>query len=62
VEGHVPADVIDRLLDERPNVVGIAVPGMPVGSPGMEMPGRSAEHYNVLAFDHSGATVVYATR
>ena len=62
VEGHVPADVIDRLLDERPNVVGIAVPGMPVGSPGMEMPGRPAEHYNVLAFDRSGATVVYATR
>lgn len=62
VEGHVPADVIDRLLDERPNVMGIAVPGMPVGSPGMETPGRPAERYNVLAFDASGATVVYAVR
>src|SRR6476646_5748978 len=39
VEGHVPADDIKRLLRERPNVVGIAAPGMPAGSPGMEMPG-----------------------
>jgi hypothetical protein len=62
VEGHVPADVIDRLLEERPHVVGIGVPEMPIGSPGMEIPGRPAEHYNVLAFDRSGATVVYAVR
>lgn len=60
VEGHVPADVIQRLLRERPAVVGIAVPGMPAGSPGMEGPGR--ESYNVLTFDRSGRTSVYATR
>ena len=39
VEGHVPADVIVRLLRERPAIVGLAVPGMPAGSPGMEAPG-----------------------
>jgi hypothetical protein len=42
VEGHVPADLIVRLLRERPNVVGLAVPRMPAGSPGMDAPGRSA--------------------
>ena len=43
VEGHVPAALVERLLRERPTVVGVAVPGMPVGSPGMEVPGRPAE-------------------
>jgi hypothetical protein len=62
VEGHVPADLIDRLLRERPNVVGIAVPGMPIGSPGMEVPGRPADRYQILSFDRSGATTVFATR
>jgi hypothetical protein len=62
VEGHVPADLIDRLLRERPSVVGIAVPGMPIGSPGMEVPGRPADRYQILAFDRSGATTVFATR
>lgn len=62
VEGHVPADVIDRLLRERPKVVGIAVPGMPVGSPGMEVPGQPAERYQVVTFDRSGRTIVYAQR
>lgn len=62
VEGHVPADVIDRLLRERPAVVGLAVPGMPVGSPGMEVPGQAAERYQVMAFDRSGRTTVYAQR
>jgi hypothetical protein len=62
VEGHVPADVIDRLLRERPAVVGIAVPGMPLGSPGMESPGRPAERYQVVAFDRNGRTTVYAQR
>jgi hypothetical protein len=60
VEGHVPADVIRQLLTEAPPVVGIAVPGMPEGSPGME--GRRWERYDVLAFDLSGATWVYAQR
>jgi hypothetical protein len=62
VEGHVPADVIDRLLRERPQVAGIAVPGMPIGSPGMEVPGRPAERYQILTFDRAGATTVFATR
>lgn len=59
VEGHVPADQIERLLAERPEVAGLAVPGMPVGSPGMEGPG--AGPYQVLAFDRQGSSSVYAT-
>ncbi len=62
IEGHVPADLIDRLLRERPAVAGLAVPGMPVGSPGMEVPGQSPARYQILAFDRSGRTTVYATR
>jgi len=60
VEGHVPADVIQRLLRERPAVVGIAVPGMPAGAPGME--GLVRESYSVVTFDRSGVTRIYATR
>ncbi len=60
VEGHVPADIIQRLLKERPAVAGIAVPGMPVGSPGME--GPYPEPYNVLTFDRDGATRIYTRR
>jgi hypothetical protein len=62
VEGHVPADVIRKLLAERPAVAGLAVPGMPIGSPGMEVPGRQPEPYQVLAFDKHGAATVYANR
>jgi len=62
LEGHVPADLIDRLLRERPAVVGLAVPGMPVGSPGMEAPGQAAERYQVMAFDQKGRTTVFASR
>lgn len=62
VEGHVPADVIDQLLRERPKIVGLALPGMPVGAPGMESPGRRAERYDVIAFDARGATRVFARR
>ena len=62
IEGHVPADLIQRLLRERPAVAGLAVPGMPVGSPGMEAPGRPAERYDVLAFEKSGRTTVFARR
>ncbi len=58
VEGHVPADDVKRLLRERPDVVGLAVPGMPIGSPGMEGPNKEA--YNVLTFDGEGQTAVYA--
>ena len=60
IEGHVGADLIDRLLTERPALLGLAVPGMPAGSPGME--GGGGERYQVLAFDRAGATTVYATR
>ena len=52
VEGHVPADDIKRLLSERPDVAGVSVPGMPVGSPGME--GPNPQPYDVLAFDEDG--------
>jgi hypothetical protein len=62
IEGHVPADLIQRLLRERPAVVGLAVPGMPVGAPGMEAPGRPAERYDVLTFDRSGRTTAFARR
>ena len=62
VEGHVPADLIDRLIAERPQVAGIAVPGMPIGSPGMEVPGHATERYQVLTFDRNGRTGVFATR
>lgn len=62
IEGHVPADVIDRLLRERPAVVGLAVPGMPIGSPGMESPSQKPERYEVMAFDRQGRATVYASR
>jgi len=58
IEGHVPADVIRRLLDERPAVRGLAVPGMPIGSPGME--GPSPEAYAVYAFTADGRARRYA--
>lgn len=59
IEGHVPANDIHRLLRERPKVLGVAVPGMPAGSPGMEQ-GSQTERYEVLTFDHAGNTTVYA--
>lgn len=61
VEGHVPAADVQRLLKERPAIVGLAVPGMPIGSPGMEMPGRKAQPFDVLAFDKDGQTRVFAS-
>ena len=60
VEGHVPAGVIQRLLRERPAVAGIAVPGMPAGSPGMEYPDARPQPYDVLAFRAEGGWSVYA--
>jgi hypothetical protein len=60
IEGHVPASDIRRLLKERPPVRGLAVPGMPVGSPGMEQGGHK-DHYNVLTFDAQGRTTVYSS-
>ena len=63
IEGHVPADVVAKLLAERPaGVVGIAVPGMPAGSPGMESPDGSKTPYNVMAFTKDGQSRVYASK
>lgn len=59
VEGHVPAREIKRLLQEKPNARGLAVPGMPVGSPGMEM-GNRKDYYEVLLVDKQGNTHTYA--
>jgi hypothetical protein len=59
IEGHVPAADIQRLLKEHPKVVGLSVPGMVTGSPGME--GGTPEHYKVLAFDAKGATTVFSS-
>lgn len=60
IEGHVPADVIARLLDQRPDVLGLAVPGMPMGSPGME--GSTVQRYDVIAFGRDGSRDVYERR
>ena len=57
VEGHVPADDIKRLLEERPEAIGISVPGMPIGSPGMEVEGRPAESYDVILVTEGGSSV-----
>ena len=60
VEGHVPADIIDRLIAERPDIVGVTVPGMPEGSPGME--GPNPIPYNIWSVDRSGQLRVYDSR
>ena len=60
LEGHVPAADVQRLLRERPAIAGLAVPGMPIGSPGMEVPGTKAQPYDVIAFDKTGRTEVFA--
>ena len=60
IEGHVPAALIERLLAEKPDAVGLAAPGMPLGSPGMGAD-ASAEPYDVLLIDKDGSTKVFAT-
>ena len=60
-EGHVPVELVTRVLSERPPIVGLAVPGMPIGSPGMEMPGRH-DPFTVIAFDRNGKQSVYERR
>jgi len=60
IEGHVPAADIRRLLDERPDVVGLAVPGMPFGSPGMG-PDSAREAYDVFLILRDGATDLFAS-
>jgi hypothetical protein len=62
VEGHVPADAVHRLLRERPDVAGIAVPGMPAGSPGMERADGYREAYGIYTFDRSGNLAAYGFR
>ena len=58
IEGHVPASDIMRLLKERPDIKGLAVPGMPIGSPGMEQGGR-IDSFNVLGIQNDGSTFIY---
>ena len=60
IEGHVPADDIKRLLAMKPAAVGLSVPGMPVGSPGMEV-GSRKDPYQVLLIDRAGRSSVFAT-
>lgn len=62
LEGHVPADVVQQLVTERPNIRGLAVPGMPAGVPGMPDPGPDRDPYEILAIQHDGSTELYATR
>jgi hypothetical protein len=60
IEGHVPMADIQRLLKEKLPLAGLAVPGMPIGSPGME--GPNPRPYDVLAFDKNGKTTVFSTQ
>lgn len=58
IEGHVPASDVKRLLTEKPAVAGLAAPGMPMGSPGMEMGGHK-DAYQVMSFDKNGQSQVF---
>ena len=58
IEGHVPAADVHRLLRERPKIAGLAVPNMPIGSPGME--GPNPEESDVLSFDGDGKRAVFS--
>jgi hypothetical protein len=60
IEGHVPADVVKQLLEGKPVIAGVAVPGMPMGSPGME--GHRKDAYDVIGFSENGKTGVFASR
>ena len=59
IEGHVPSSAIQRLLTERPDIRGFAVPGMPVGSPGMDIAGVEVDSFDLMAIDHDGTTSVF---
>lgn len=61
IEGHVPVEEIERLLAERPEVAGLAVPGMPVGSPGMDVAGAEEQPFDVIAFDELGNVNTFAS-
>ena len=56
IEGHVPVEAIRRLLLEKPHARGLSVPGMPVGSPGMEVPGTTPDTYDVILFGPTDQT------
>jgi hypothetical protein len=58
IEGHVPADEIKRLLNTKPNIAGLSVPQMPIGTPGMEV-GNRKDDFIVFSFDKSGAIDVF---
>ena len=60
VEGHVPVDLVQKMLKEQPKIAGLAVPGMPIGSPGME--GPNPRPYSIIAFQADGKTFEYARR
>jgi hypothetical protein len=60
VEGHVPAEDVKRLLAENPDAKGLTVPGMPVGSPGMELPSGKVQPYDVYIVAKDGTTSVYS--
>jgi hypothetical protein len=60
VEGHVPADVVKRFIAAKPAALGLAAPGMPSGSPGME--GGRIDHYDIIEFDRDGKQRVFAKR
>lgn len=60
IEGHVPAADVQRLLRERPRIAGLAVGGMPIGSPGMEVASGRTEPYDVVAFEKGGTARVFA--
>jgi hypothetical protein len=59
IEGHVPVEDIRRLLKEKPAILGLAAPGMPAGSPGMDVP--NSPPYDVVSFDKDGRTRVFAS-
>ena len=61
IEGHVPVAEIERLLSERPDIVGLAVIGMPAGSPGMEDESVTEAIFDVITFDESGSTTIFAS-
>ncbi|MDN2578646.1 DUF411 domain-containing protein [Aquibium sp. ELW1220] len=60
IEGHVPAREVRRLLEQRPEAIGLSVPDMPYGSPGMGEPGPDADPYDVLLVRRDGTTEIFA--
>jgi len=62
IEGHVPAEDIKKLLDQKPSAAGLAAPGMPASSPGMAVPGEPHEAYDILVFQRDGSSKVFAKR